>query len=159
MFNISFQLQLLPKTTDFEAFLPYFGPKTPKTPKTPNRQKPSETVSVSVRPKTFRTKNPKNSHPPKTFRCTASVYHLPKNLRPFSQFTAILYIPHPIKKYKNKYPLAKILKKWTTWTTRVIINDFCATNALHLRYILPKWTTLTRQKLHDTKRNHQTILS
>jgi hypothetical protein len=41
----------------------------------------------------------------------------------------------------------------------VIINDFCATNALHLRYILPKWTTLTRQKLHDTKRNHQTIPS
>jgi hypothetical protein len=36
----------------------------------------------------------------------------------------------------------------------VIINDFCATNALHLPYILPKWTTLTRQKLHDTKRNH-----
>jgi hypothetical protein len=139
MFNISFQLQLLPKTTDFEAFLPYFGPKTPKT---PDRQKPLSP------PKTFRNKNPTKTPAPKFL-----------NQIPFSQFTAILYIPHPIKKYKNKYPLAKILKKWTTWTTRVIINDFCATNALHLRYILPKWTTLTRQKLHDTKRNHQTILS
>lgn len=142
MFNISFQLQLLPKTTDFEAFLPYFVPKIPKTPKIPNRQKsPSP-------PKTFRNKNPTKTLAPKIL-----------NQKAFSQFTAILYIPHPIKKYKNKYPLAKILKKWTTWTTRVIINDFCATNALHLRYILPKWTTLTRQKLHDTKRNHQTIPS
>ena len=78
---------------------------------------------------------------------------------PFSHFPSILYIPHPIKKYKNKYPLAKILKKWTTWTTRLIINDICATFALHLPYIFPKWTTLTRQKLHDTKRNHQTIPS
>ncbi len=142
MFNILFQLQLLPKTTDFEAFLPYFVPKTPKTPK-------------NSRP-------PKIPKPPKNLFGTVSVSICQKSLSspiPFSQFTAILYIPHPIKKYKNKYPLAKILKKWTTWTTRMIINDFCATNALHLRYILPKWTTLTRQKLHDTKRNHQTILS
>ena len=142
MFNILFQLQLLPKTTDFEAFLPYFVPKTPKTPK-------------NSRP-------PKIPKPPKNLFGTVSVSICQKSLSspiPFSQFTAILYIPHPIKKYKNKYPLAKILKKWTTWTTRMIINDFCATNALHLRYILPKWTTLTRQKLHDTKSNHQTILS
>jgi hypothetical protein len=145
MFNISFQLQLLPKTTDFEAFLPYFVPKTPKTPK--NSQSPKT-------PKP--TKNFPQQKPHKNSRAKNLSDYL---ARPFSQFTAILYIPHPIKKYKNKYPLAKILKKWTTWTTRVIINDFCATNALHLRYILPKWTTLTRQKLHDIKRNHQTIPS
>jgi len=101
--------------------------------KTPNRQKPFDA-------------------PPRCIICQNPVI-------PFSQFTSFLYIPHPIKKYKNKYPLAKILKKWTTWTTRLIINDICATFALHLPYILPKWTTLFRQKLHDTKRNHQTILS
>jgi hypothetical protein len=57
MFNISFQLQLLPKTTDFEAFLPYFGPKTPKTHKTFRTKNPTKTFRTKNPTKTFRTKN------------------------------------------------------------------------------------------------------
>lgn len=120
-------------------FCHILGQKPQKPPKTPNRQKPFRNR--------FGFDLPKIPKPTKNFPI------------PFSQFTAILYIPHPIKKYKNKYPLAKILKKWTTWTTRLIIREICPTFALHLPYICPKWTTLTRQKLHDTKRNHQTIPS
>lgn len=123
--------------------------------------------------KIYSSKNPKNSQPPKTFRGTVSVSRLPKifsfsicflglplsknpNKNPhqklsikkaFSHFPAILYIPHPIKKLKNKYPLLKILKKWTTWTTRLIIREICATKCTTMRYILPKWTTFVRQKL------------
>jgi len=87
MFNISFQVQLLQFSTNFDAFLPYFGPKTPKTPtKTLNRQKPFDV-------------------PPRYIICQKP--HK-KPVIPFSRFSSILYIPHPIKKYKNKYPLAKI---------------------------------------------------
>jgi hypothetical protein len=52
MFNISFQLKLLPKTTDFEAFLPYFGPKTPKTPKNSQSPKTPKPTKNSQLPKT-----------------------------------------------------------------------------------------------------------
>ena len=139
MFNISFQVQLFQFSTNFDAFLPYFWPKTPKTPtKTLNRQKPSDVPPRYIICKKTH-KNPSTHKNP---------------VIPFSHFSSILYIPHPIKKYKNKYPLAKILKKWTTWTTRLIIREICATKCATMRYISQKWTTFTRQKLHIAKTNH-----
>jgi hypothetical protein len=64
----------------------------PKTPKTPNRQKPFRFLACQ-KPQQKPAKNP-NKNLPKTPTKTPTKNS--QSSKPFSQFTATPYIPHPI---------------------------------------------------------------